>query len=249
MKRYRITNKKRFTISIIILLILITAAACILISSVKKVTGMGSDGLAVSKIYDIADIASGKTASKSSEFMILVNKEQGLNKSYKPDDLIDVKEAAADRNPEYQKLRKPAAEAFDELVEAAAKDGCTIKITTGYRPYSFQKELYDKALRENGKAYASKYSAKPGFSEHQTGLAADVSSPSVQYKLVTKYGETPEGKWLAENAHKFGFIIRYKDGTQNITGYEYEPWHIRYVGKIAAGYIHDNQITLEEYLK
>lgn len=248
-KLYRVKNKTRFTISIIVLLVLIIAIACILFLSVKKAIGIGTDGNAVSRIDKIADIASGEIVDKSSEYMVLVNKKHGVKEDYRPDDLISVKAAADGRKPEYQMLRKAAAEAFDELVEAAANDGYTIKITTGYRPYSFQKELYDKTVRENGKAYASKYSAKPGYSEHQTGLAADVSSPSVQYKLLEKYGETPEGKWIAENAHKFGFIIRYKDGTQEITGYEYEPWHIRYVGKIPAGYIYDKQITLEEYLK
>lgn len=249
MKRYRITNKKKFIISISILLILVIAAACILVSSVMKAVDVSSNDSVLNLVNETADIGSGKTVDKTSEFMILINKEFGISKDYKPDDLTTVKAVADGRKSEYQMLRKAAADEFDKLTEAALKDGCIIKITTGYRPYSFQKELYDKTLREKGKAYASKYSAKPGYSEHQTGLAADVSSPSVKYKLLDKYGDTPEGKWLAENAYKFGFIIRYKDGTQEITGYEYEPWHIRYVGKVAAGYIHDKQITLEEYLK
>ena len=90
---------------------------------------------------------------------------------------------------------------------------------------------------------------KPGQSEHQSGLAADVSSPSVNYALTESFGKTDEGIWLAQNAHKFGFIIRFPDGKESITGYLYEPWHIRYVGESVATEIYAKDLTLEEYLE
>ena len=145
-------------------------------------------------------------------------------------------------------MRKTAARAFNKLTDAAAEKGYTIKLTSAYRPYSFQKQLYEQYIKEDGKRKAEQYSAKPGYSEHQSGLTADVSSPSVNYSLSQAYGSTEEGKWLAKNAHKYGFIIRYPKGKEDITGYEYEPCHIRYVGKEAAREIYEQKITLEEYL-
>jgi D-alanyl-D-alanine carboxypeptidase len=127
-------------------------------------------------------------------------------------------------------------------------DGVELKMTTAYRSYDFQKILYDSYVSREGEAAANKYSAKPGQSEHQTGLAADVSSPSVDYQLSNDYGRTAEGKWLAENAHRFGFIIRFPEGKEEITGYQHEPWHIRYVGRAAAKEIYERNLTLEEFL-
>lgn len=185
---------------------------------------------------------------KSSEYLILVNKDHGLEKDYEPDDLKKVKYVATDREEKYQKLRKEAASAFNELAKAADKKGHTIKLTSGFRPYAYQKVLYETYVNKDGQYEAEQYSAKPGYSEHQTGLCADVSSPSVNYNLVQAYGTTAEGKWLAKNAHKYGFIIRYPKGKDAITGYEYEPWHIRYVGEAAAKEIYQQKVTLEEYL-
>lgn len=196
----------------------------------------------------LGEQAQSPAVDKSSEYLILVNKSHGLNKAYEPEDLRKVRDAANDRDAEYQKLRKAAAKSFRKLVAGAKAAGCTIKLTTGYRPYSYQKTLYKQYIDMDGKDKAEQYSAKPGYSEHQTGLSADVSSPFVGYQLVRKYGRTKAGKWLAENGHYYGFIIRYPKGKEEITGYEYEPWHIRYVGKEAAAEIYERQLTLEEYL-
>lgn len=190
-----------------------------------------------------------KAADHSLGYLILVNKTHGLGKSYKPKDLTSVKYVCEDRPGAYQKLRKKAAKAFAHLSKAAGKKGRVIRLTTGFRPYEYQKALYKQYVQADGKKRAEQYSAKPGFSEHQTGLCADVSSPSVDYQLVQKYGKTKEGKWLEKNAWKYGFIIRYPKGGEAITGYEYEPWHIRYVGKAAAKEIYRQDTTLEEYLE
>ena len=188
-------------------------------------------------------------AAPDPEYLILVNKTQGLDKEYKPDDLSDIKYFAADRGAEGRFMRVAAADAFHSMAEEAEKQGIELVITTAYRSYSFQATLYNNYVARDGQAAADRYSAKPGYSEHQTGLAADISSASVGYRLTAEFAGTAEGKWLSENAHLFGFIIRYPEGKEDITGYQYEPWHIRYVGNVAAAYIHENEIILEEYLK
>ncbi len=132
--------------------------------------------------------------------------------------------------------------AFAEMKEAAANDGLNLWICSGYRSYSYQSSLYNSYVARDGQEKADTYSARPGHSEHQTGLAADIIQASDSFK------GTPEAIWLAENCWKYGFIIRYPEGKQNITGYKYEPWHVRYLGKENAKLIYDSGLTLEEYL-
>lgn len=133
--------------------------------------------------------------------------------------------------------------AFNNMKNDAAKEGITLNIISGYRSYSNQKRIYNNYVNKDGKAKADTYSARPGHSEHQTGLAADINS------LYTSFINTREGKWLNDNCHKYGFIIRYPKGKDSITGYMYEPWHIRYVGVSLATtlYNNGNWITLEEH--
>ena len=181
-------------------------------------------------------------------YLMLVNKTHPVDENYKPEGLKDIKYFASDRDPSTRYMVGDAADKFHELVEAAAEDGYTIVMTTAYRSYGFQTILWNNYVAKHGEEKANTFSARPGQSEHQTGLCTDVSSPSVNYQLTTKYGETPEGMWLAEHAHEYGFIIRYLKGKEDISGYQYEPWHIRYVGVEAASYIYQEQITLEEYL-
>ncbi|MGV2685696.1 D-alanyl-D-alanine carboxypeptidase family protein, partial [Clostridium perfringens] len=114
--------------------------------------------------------------------------------------------------------------------------------------YARQKSIYENNVRTKGEVEANRVSAVPGTSEHQTGLTIDVSSPSAGNALEETFGHTAEGQWLAQHASEFGFIIRYPEGAENITGYVYEPWHIRYVGKDLAPDIADSGMTLEEYL-
>ena len=181
--------------------------------------------------------------------LLLVNKENSIDKDYKPDDLKKIKYFMPDRDPSTRYMRAESADAFHQLVDKAAEDGIELKMTTAYRSYDFQKLLFDSYVEKEGEAAANKYSAKPGQSEHQTGLAVDVSSPSVDYQLSNEYGETKEGKWIARHAHEFGFILRFPKGKEDITGYQYEPWHIRYVGLTAAKEIYNQKTTLEEYLQ
>ena len=181
-------------------------------------------------------------------YMLLVNKTHPLPADYKPEGLKDIKYYASDRTASSRYMVGDAADNFHLLVEAAAAEGHEIVMTTAYRSYGFQQTLWDNYVAKYGEAEASTFSARPGTSEHQAGLCTDVSSPSVNYQLTSKYGSTPEGQWLSEHAHEYGFIIRYMEGKEHITGYQYEPWHIRYVGREAAAYIYQEQITFEEYL-
>ncbi|MCQ2479747.1 MAG: M15 family metallopeptidase [Clostridia bacterium] len=137
----------------------------------------------------------------------------------------------------------PAAQsAFNTMQSAAAKEGINLYIVSGFRSYSTQASIYNNYVARDGKAAADRYSARPGHSEHQTGLAFDVNS------LSQSFENTPEGRWLAANCYKYGFIIRYPKGKESITGYMYEPWHIRYLGTSTATSVYNSGLTLEEYL-
>ncbi len=179
--------------------------------------------------------------------LFIINKEFPVDKNYKAPDLAGIKYFAPDRAAETRFMRSEAAQAFNSMIEAAANDGYKIVMTTAYRSYDFQKMLYTNYVNKYGQAEADTFSARPGTSEHQGGLAADISAASVNYQLSSDFGKTKEGIWIAENAHNFGFIIRYPEGKTDITGYIYEPWHVRYVGKTAASEIYRLGCTLEEY--
>ena len=135
-----------------------------------------------------------------------------------------------------------ARAALTKLQQAATNAGHNIPLLSGFRSYSRQQTLYNNYVARDGQALADTYSARPGHSEHQSGLAFDIG------KLDNNYGETAAGKWLAQNAHNYGFIIRYLKGKESITGFQYEPWHVRYVGVEHATNIYNQGITLEEYL-
>lgn len=150
---------------------------------------------------------------------------------------------------DYNKGEDPVAKAqLNKMIEDGRKAGLNIIYRSGFRSYAEQTQLYNGYVQRDGKKAADKYSAAPGTSEHQTGLAFDVGTNPSNSDFKTSFGKTAEGKWLAKNAYKYGFILRYPKGKENITGYQYEPWHFRYVGKKDAKAIHDKNTTLEEYL-
>ena len=182
---------------------------------------------------------------------LLVNKdpENHLDPSYKAEDLEPIKYYAADRNKYTRFMRAEAAEAFHRLVETAAEEGIDIVMTTAYRSYEFQQILWDNYVAQKGEEEANKTSARPGESEHQTGLAVDLSTSEIDYRNSSDFADTAAGRWVAENAHKFGFILRFPEDKTELTGYSYEPWHIRYVGLTAAADIYEENLTLEEYLE
>lgn len=131
--------------------------------------------------------------------------------------------------------------AFDSMRAEAGRSGLSIFIASGYRTYDYQRTLYNRYVSQHGQAAADRFSARPGHSEHQSGLALDVNSTS------GSFGSTAEGRWVKDNAHRFGFVVRYPQGKEHITGYMYEPWHLRYLGVDLATTLYSSGQTLEEY--
>lgn len=182
---------------------------------------------------------------------ILVNKEMNLPADYVPGDLVrpKVRFVFGDQDVEKSYLRKEAAEALERMFQVAESEGIYLFASSGYRSYSRQETIFQTKVNQVGEEKALEVVAYPGQSEHQTGLAMDITSQSNNFQLTESFAVTPEGKWLAENAHRFGFILRYPKGKEDITGYSYEPWHFRYVGEEYAKIIYENNWTLEEFFQ
>ncbi|MCK9857928.1 D-alanyl-D-alanine carboxypeptidase family protein [Paenibacillus sp. ATY16] len=179
---------------------------------------------------------------------VLVDKQYKLPDNYEPKDLVypDVRFTFSEKI-EKRKMRKEAAGALEELFAGAEKDGIHLAGVSAYRSQETQKKLFNNYVARDGLEKAKTYSAFPGTSEHQTGLAIDVSGSDGKCAATDCFGGTPEAEWLADHAPEYGFIIRYPEGKDAITGYKYEPWHLRYVGKELAKEIDDKGLTLEEY--
>lgn len=191
-----------------------------------------------------------KADTNPDSYTVLVNREYLISKDYIPKDLV-IPNISFSFYGRYEKsyMRQRAANAVEDLFAGAKKKGYILKGVSAYRSYERQKQIYDNNVRSRGTTQTDKVSAIPGSSEHQTGLSIDVSSDSVGCAIETSFGSTKEGKWLKKNCYKYGFIIRYPKDKTKITGYSYEPWHIRYVGKNLAKYLYENKLTLEEYYK
>lgn len=182
------------------------------------------------------------------DIKVLINKEIALPKDYEPEDLVVPNVKFYFSHYEEKKLlRKEAAEALEELFLASVQEELNLCAVSGYRSYNRQYTIFTSNVRKNGLEETLKFSAMPGFSEHQTGLSMDVSTPSLGNLLVERFEDTKEGQWLAQKAHEFGYIIRYPKNKEDITLYTYEPWHIRYVGIDLATYLYENDLCLEEY--
>ena len=135
------------------------------------------------------------------------------------------------------------------MLAAAKQQGFDLVAFSGYRSFEYQTTLYDNYVKRDGQAAADRYSARPGYSEHQTGLAFDIGERGKEDVWLTEeFGETPAGQWLFTHAQEYGFILRFPQNKEEITGYMYESWHYRYVGKEVAKEITKKNITLEEYL-
>ena len=197
-----------------------------------------------------AEEPSSPISAEAKAAIVFVNKQNPLDASYKPDDLVvpDVKFSFDGDNPKKQ-MQREAAEALEKLFAKAEEDGIELRAVSGYRSYATQKAIFERNAELKGEEEANRTSAYPGQSEHQTGLAMDVSAASVNYALEEVFGETAEGIWLAENAASFGFIIRYPQDKEDITGYKYEPWHLRYLGVDIAEFVTEQGLTLEEFLE
>ena len=170
------------------------------------------------------------------DLTILVNKYHKLPDDYVPNDLV-----ALSYNSNYY-LRKEAAEAFERLTDAGVLDGVIFYPFSPYRSYETQEVLYNRYVARDGVTAADTYSARPGFSEHQLGLAVDVRSSTLSDNLTPEHYE-----WMLNNSYKYGFIVRYPKGKQHITQFMEEPWHLRYLGIELATKVHDSGLTYDEY--
>lgn len=184
-----------------------------------------------------------KDIKNPDSLMVLVNKLNRLQSNYVPHDLEQISLNYATNN---KFLRKEAKENFEKLSSDAKKIGYSIIAVSAYRDYDYQENLFNNYVKEKGENYALKCSAKAGHSEHQTGLSVDVMGSNNDYDQFEK---SKEFDWMKNNSYKYGFILRYPKGKEYITGFKYEPWHYRYVGKNIASIIYTEGITLEEYYK
>jgi D-alanyl-D-alanine carboxypeptidase len=192
---------------------------------------------ATARVRPSLDLSTYSTTDPSSRWVV-VNKQRPLSPStYAPTDLTSVGDG--------QVMRADAADALMQLFRAAAAAKVPMHAVSGYRSYSYQVSVHERSVERNGSAAADDSSARPGYSEHQTGWAVDVGSGTCVVEQC--FATTPQGEWVAANSWRYGFIVRYPDGAQAITGYEYEPWHLRWVDVPLATYMHDRDIaTLEQ---
>ena len=178
--------------------------------------------------------------------LFCANKKHPLPDNYQPADLVyvNVTQIHGDTT-----LRKEAADAMIAMFDAAKADSVSLVLGSGFRDQAYQTNLYNMYVSQSGQEYADSISSRPGYSEHQTGLAADIKAPDDGTYLDESFINTPQGQWLYNNAYRFGWILRYPEGKEDITGYDYEPWHYRYVGIETATAMHniDPNLTFEEY--
>lgn len=200
----------------------------------KASTSSGSSHTGSANLNNRA--ASQYTIDNPSSIYFVVNKKRSLPSSYIPKNLVTIGN---------QQLRADAANAMNQLIDAARSNGINFHIISGYRSYIYQESVYDAYVKRDGQAKADTYSARPGHSEHQTGLAADLGTGTCDLEIC--FGDTTGGKWLANNSYKYGFIVRYQKGKENLTGYQHEPWHIRYLGIDLATAVYKSGKTLEQY--
>lgn len=196
-----------------------------------------------------ADPPAVQALAKPAAITALVNKRFYLPADYRPTDLVEPKVRFIFQEAHEKRLmREEAARALETMFAAAEKDGLYLAGVSGFRSYETQKSLFAYYVRTQGEETARKYSAEPGHSEHQTGLAMDISGSTGECAVEDCFAESPEARWLADRGPEFGFIIRYPKGKESITGYNYEPWHLRYVGTAMSKEIAARGLTLEEYL-
>lgn len=189
------------------------------------------------------------STSDSASIWVVVNKKHPLQPiRYSPTDLVVPNVPLRVPGNESMQMRSVAASALEQMFAAARSIGLELMLSSGYRSHEYQVGLYNGYVQSVGQATADKQSARPGYSEHQTGLAADIEPVSKRCELLDCFADLPEGKWLSANSYKYGFVLRYPKDKVPITGYEYEPWHFRYVGASLAGEMHGEGIkTLEEF--
>lgn len=184
------------------------------------------------------------------DILRLTDKSTTSLRNYFPKDLVQLGPDYSIREDEPGQLRAEVAKALKEMIDAAAADDLTIKLVSGFRSCPTQVVVFNNHVANLGLREAERQSARPGHSEHQLGLAADLGSPSVSFDLLQSFGETDEGQWLLDNAEQFGFVLSYPEGKEKVTGYFYEPWHWRWLGsRKTAKQFNDSGMTLNQWLR
>ena len=210
----------------------------------------GTEGYDYEKIVSLVNVhrnidyyEAGLKTDFSKEYGIIANKYYSLGEDYEPDDLVDVdiKYYYGDA----KKIRKEVYDAFIEMWNAAYEEGIYLIVISGYRSAAHQKEVYEQYKNDKGTKYADSIAARAGYSEHQTGLSLDIYSKECTSQ--SKFHESKSYEWLINNSYKYGFILRYPKDKQDITGYNYESWHYRYLGKDLAKKVYDSNLTYDEY--
>jgi len=181
------------------------------------------------------------------DILVPVDKERALAPDCAPSDLVALPEEVVVSGPQY--LRAEAAEALLRMLRDASEAGHDIRVTSAYRSYEEQTWTFEYWVQQLGEAEARRTSAEPGHSEHQLGTTVDLSTAEIGYALTPAFGDTPAGRWLAENAWRYGFVMSYPDGSEPVTGYAYEPWHWRYVGVGVAAEIRELGVLSVQYLR
>lgn len=214
--------------------------------------------------FDIGPYLSYINPERANEYLILANKQNALPETYVPSDLVGLMSAeiGVPAKNESLKLRRNAAYALKAMMQAMGTENPAmieeLLVTSAYRDYDYQQMLYERYVNdylsqgmteEEAKAAASRTSARPGESEHQTGLCFDFITESMSGVLDERFENTLAFDWLKDHAHLYGFILRYPSDKVNLTGYDYEPWHFRFVGREAAVEIYNSKLCLEEYLE
>lgn len=169
-----------------------------------------------------------EAAAADARLLVRVDKERSLSADYEPDDLVSLADYPFALSRRDLRLRRPAAEAARDMNAAARADGVTLVFSSTYRSYAYQKEVYARQVSQLGQAEADRVSARPGHSQHQLGTVVDFGS------IDNSFAETEAGRWMARNAERFGYSVSYPKGAEEITGYSWESWHFRFIGKDAA---------------
>lgn len=184
-----------------------------------------------------------------SDLLVLVDKSHALPPEYVPPDLVTVRaDIASPGAPIAVQLRKEAADALARMIADARTQGIYLLAQSAYRSYDYQAQVYNNEVQTFGQAKADSESARPGHSEHQLGTAVDFTTRTLQYDLNDSFATTPEGRWLAQHAADYGFVLSYPQGKESVTGYVYEPWHYRYIGVQAAKEFVASGLTLNQWL-
>lgn len=208
------------------------------LTHVVSIVNVGADH----EYYDPDFVTPTKTDLKN-EYLILVNKFHYLGEDFAPDDLVNVRNWYAYGENE---IREEVYQQFIAMFHAAEKEDLKLIILSSYRTYEHQQRLWNNYKRDHGQEWADSVAARAGYSEHQTGLTLDITTDG-EYTTMDTFDQSEEFKWLSKNAHKYGFILRYPKGKEDITGYDYESWHYRYVGVETATKIYNLGITFDEY--